>query len=70
MSDQDKRRALVWEIERKLAEDEARPIIFSAPALPAALCQGPDDHVQQHLQRLAHGRRLARQVAGIGRAGQ
>jgi ABC-type transport system substrate-binding protein len=27
-ADQDKRRQLVWEIERKLAEDGARPIIF------------------------------------------
>src|SRR6266478_6246529 len=34
--------------------------------LPAALCQRAHDHGQQHLQRLAHGRRLARQVAGLG----
>src|ERR1700726_678603 len=27
-SDQEKRKGLVWEIERKLAEDDARPIIF------------------------------------------
>jgi len=27
-ADEDKRRALVWEIERKLAEDRVRPIIF------------------------------------------
>ena len=31
-ADQDKRKQLVWEIERKLAEDGARPIIFYAPA--------------------------------------
>ena len=31
-ADQNKRRELVWEIERKLAEDGARPIIFYAPA--------------------------------------
>ena len=30
--DQKKRKELVWVIERKLAEDEARPIIFYAPA--------------------------------------
>jgi len=30
--DQQKRRDLVWEIERKLAEDDARPIIFYARA--------------------------------------
>jgi len=27
-ADEDKRRALVWEIETKLAEDRVRPIIF------------------------------------------
>jgi len=27
-TDQDKRKALVWEVERRLAEDGARPIIF------------------------------------------
>jgi peptide/nickel transport system substrate-binding protein len=27
-ADQQKRKTLVWEIERKLAEDNARPIIF------------------------------------------
>jgi peptide/nickel transport system substrate-binding protein len=27
-ADQDKRKQLVWQIERKLAEDDARPIIF------------------------------------------
>jgi peptide/nickel transport system substrate-binding protein len=31
-ANQEKRKALVWEIERKLAEDGARPIIFYAPA--------------------------------------
>jgi peptide/nickel transport system substrate-binding protein len=30
-ADQEKRKKLVWEIERKLAEDGARPIIFYAP---------------------------------------
>ena len=28
LSDQEKRRKLVWEIDRKLQEDGARPIIF------------------------------------------
>ena len=27
-ADQEKRKQLVWQIERKLAEDDARPIIF------------------------------------------
>ena len=31
-SDQQKRKELVWEIEKKLAEDGARPMIFYAPA--------------------------------------
>jgi peptide/nickel transport system substrate-binding protein len=31
-ANQEKRKALVWEIERKLAQDGARPIIFYAPA--------------------------------------
>ncbi len=31
-ADQNKRKAMIWEIERKLAEDGARPIIFYAPA--------------------------------------
>jgi peptide/nickel transport system substrate-binding protein len=36
--DRDKRRQLVWEIERKLAEDDARPIIFY---LRGATCWHP-----------------------------
>ena len=67
-TDPEKRKQLVWEIERKLAEDGARPMIFY-PArrdLLAALGQGADDDDQQHLQRLANGRRLARQVASTG----
>ena len=38
-SDINKRRQLVWEIERKLAEDDARPILFY-PA--AAYCRKPE----------------------------
>jgi peptide/nickel transport system substrate-binding protein len=37
-SDQEKRKKLVWEIERKLAEDDARPMIFYAPG---ATCWQP-----------------------------
>jgi peptide/nickel transport system substrate-binding protein len=37
-ADQGKRKKLVWEIERKLAEDGARPMIFYAPA---ATCWQP-----------------------------
>ena len=36
--------------------------------LLAAPCQGVDDDGQRHLQRLAHGRRLARQVTRRGTA--
>src|SRR6266567_3406711 len=37
-ANQDKRKALVWDIERKLAEDGARAIIFYAPA---GFCRQP-----------------------------
>ena len=72
-ADREKRKQLVWEIERRLAEDGARPIIFYPRGgdLHAALCQGPDDDGQQHLQRLPHGRRLARQIDALrSKAGQ
>ena len=66
--DQTKRKQLVWAIERKLAEDYARPIIQYNRG---AVCWQPyvkrrDGHGRQHLQRLAHGRRLARQIASSG----
>ena len=50
----------------KLAEDGARPIIYFSRGgdLLAAPRQGADDHGQQHLQRLADGGRLARQISG------
>jgi ABC-type transport system substrate-binding protein len=66
-ADREQRKQLVWEIERKLAED-ARPIIFlrSPRDLLAAAGERADDHGQQHLQRCAHGRRLARQVEVLG----
>ena len=66
-SDQEKRKQLVWEIERRLAEDGARPVIFyprgATCRQPAG--QGADHHGQQHLQRLALRRRLARQTVAI-----
>jgi peptide/nickel transport system substrate-binding protein len=62
--DQEKRKLLVWQIERKLAEDDARPIIFysrDGTCLQPHV-KRPDSDGQQYLQRLAHGRRVARQV--------
>ena len=44
----------------------ADPLLRPPRELLAALRQGADDYGQQHLQRLAHGRRLARQVAALG----
>ena len=62
IADQDQRRKLVWEIDKKLQEDGARPIIYHTRArnLPAAAAEGPDRHGQQPVQRLAPGRRVAR----------
>jgi hypothetical protein len=63
-ANQEKRRQLVWEIERELAEHGARPIIFTIDAAAAdILMSRADDHGQQHLQRLVLGRRLAGQIA-------
>ena len=45
--------ARLHEVRQRLTHDDRRD-------LPAALRQGHDDYGQQHLQRLAHGRRLAR----------
>ena len=66
--DQDKRRQLVWEIERKLTEDGARPLIYLQPRadLLGPVGQEPDDRDQQHLQRLAHGGCLARPIGSGG----
>ena len=65
MTDQEKRKKLVWEIDKKLQEDGARPIIFHNIG---ATCMQPQvkgltHDGQQHLQRLALRRRLARQIA-------
>jgi hypothetical protein len=61
--DQDRRKQLVWAIERKLAEDAVRPIIFYSRG---GTCWQP--YVkgltigQQHLQRQPPRRRVARQI--------
>ena len=58
--DQKKRQQMVWEIDRQLQEDIARPIISNQMA---AGCWHPYElhHPdQQHLQRLALRGRLAR----------
>src|SRR5947207_2383905 len=51
--------------DRKAIGRGGRPADYFLSArrhLPATLCEGPDDNGQQHLQRLSHGRCLARQV--------
>jgi peptide/nickel transport system substrate-binding protein len=65
-SDRAKRRQLVWEIERKLAEHDARPIIFylRGAALLASPGEGADHPGQRHLQRFALRRPVARQLNG------
>ena len=52
-SDPARRKQILWTIERKLAEDVARPIIFydRAATLLAALRQRPDDDGRQHLRQ-------------------
>ena len=57
----EEREKLVWEIDRKLQEDGARPVIYHGRG---ATCwqphvKGVNTHGQQHLQRLALRRRLA-----------
>jgi peptide/nickel transport system substrate-binding protein len=69
--DELRRRDLVWEIERRLAEDGARPIIHHSRQ---ATCRQPyvkgfDSMIKQRLQRLALRRPLARQVAAAARWG-
>ena len=61
-TDTDKRKQLVWQIERRLAEDAGRPIIFHPRQvdLLLPLRQGHHGRGQQPLQSVAHGRRLAR----------
>ena len=59
-----KRKKLVWEIDKKLQEDVARPISVSRPHrhLLEALVKDMTIMRQQRLQRLPLRRRLARQV--------
>ena len=66
--DQEKRKKLVWEIDKRLTEDAARPIIYRYDARHLPLPAGARDHDdgQQHLQRLALRRRLARLTARSG----
>ena len=60
-----KRKKLVWEIDKKLQEDVARPIIFHGRTghVLAALCQGRHHHGEQLLQRLSLRGRVDGQVA-------
>ena len=53
--DQEKRKNTVWEIDKVLTQDAARPIMFPLRSrdLPLSLCQERDDQRQQHLQQLA-----------------
>ena len=58
----EKRKKIVWEIEKKLIEDDVRPVLFYTKA---ANCRRPQlkrlvDAGQQHLQRLALRGPLAR----------
>ena len=64
-TDVDKRKKLVWEIDRKLQEDVARPIIFHSRAGTCwqPYVKGRDRHGQQLLQRLSLRGRVAGQVA-------
>ena len=71
-ADVEKRKAIVWEIERVLAEDVARPIVYHNRS---GTCWQP--HLkgyvharEQHLQQLALRQRLARQVAQGKRHGR
>ena len=67
--DREKRKKLVWEIEKKLADDvgAADPGLQRRQHLLDAAAQGHRAADQQHLQRLAFRRRLARQVDALRR---
>ena len=64
-ANREKRKQLVWQIERKAGRGPgpADHLLSARRDLLAALCEGARDDGQQHLQRLPHGGRLARQVA-------
>jgi hypothetical protein len=67
-ADPGKRKQIVWQIERILAEAGVRPVLYypAGAFLLGALGEGADPNDQQHIQRLAHGRRLARQIVVLG----
>ena len=67
-TDQKKRLEMVWEIDRKLQEDIARPIISNQMAAGCwqPYVKGLHDPDQQHLQRLALRGRLARPLESSG----
>jgi hypothetical protein len=54
-ADQENRRRLVWEIDKRLQEDVAHPDNLPHPAgdMLAAVCQRDHDNGEQHFQRLA-----------------
>jgi len=62
--DQEKRKTIAWEIDRKLTQDAVRAddLLHARRHLRAARSEEHDDHGEQHLQRLAHGRCLAGSV--------
>ncbi len=68
----EKRKQIVWQAERKLAEADvpAGDLLPGRSVLPAALAQRVDPHDEQHLQRMALRRRLARQVAKSVKPGE
>ena len=68
-ADREKRKKLVWEIEKKLADDvgAADHGLQRRQHLLDATGQGHRAAGQQHLQRLAFRRRLARQVDALRR---
>ena len=60
MADREKRRRLVWEIDKKLQEDGARPIICHTRA---ATCMQPQlKGLTQPVRWLARGRRMTRPI--------
>ena len=66
--DHEKRLKMVWDIDRKLQEDIARPDHHPRPRrrLLAALRQGRGPAHQQHLQRLALRGRVAGSLTRVG----
>jgi peptide/nickel transport system substrate-binding protein len=61
-ADQQKRRELVQEIDRRLRPALDRSSFIIGPRPVGAFCQGFHRHGKQHLQRVADGRRVARQM--------